>query len=64
MKNKKETQIKQENQDEITAEIDLKEKQPSKKVASMKDFTSDSEGVKSIQDIPSDEQQYEKKSAK
>ncbi|WP_026902604.1 hypothetical protein [Pedobacter glucosidilyticus] len=61
MKNKKEDKIKQKNQDEITAELDLKEKYPSKKVTSMKDFTPDSEGVKSIQDIPADEQQYEKK---
>jgi hypothetical protein len=64
MKNKTETQIKQQNQDEITTELDLKEKNASKKVASMKDFTSESEGVKSIQDIPADEQQYEKKPSK
>jgi hypothetical protein len=64
MKNKKETQIKQENQDEITAELDLKDKYKRKNVVSMKDFAKESEGVKSIQDIPSDEQQYEKKTDK
>jgi len=38
MKNKKETQIKQESQDEITAEFDLKDKYKHKNAVSMKDF--------------------------